>query len=186
MKKIIQYICLFVGIFVLAGCLGIIGPSERVEDMLNRYIKNDQEILKELDKYLNKQDLTEEQRTRYKNIIKDEYSSIKYEIVNETEEEDKATVEVKITVKDLYSASVSAENELLNDPTKFYTEGVYDSKKYIDYKLELMEKTDKTVDYTIYINLNKKDNVWNVDDIDESTLEKIHGIYKYDKEENNN
>ena len=180
MKKIIRLTCLVLSAFLLVGCFGTMGPSERVEDMLNKYIKNDQDIMDELDTYIDKQDLTDEQKDRYKDIIKDEYSKIKYEIKDETIDGDAATVEVSIEVKDLYKATNTAENYLLDHPTEFYTNGIYDANKYIDYKLKTMEESTDTVTYTIYINLIKVDNVWTIEDLDDTTLEKIHGIYNYE------
>jgi len=147
-----------------------------------KYIKNDKDILNELDTYLNTQNLTETQREKYRSIIKDEYANIKYEIEEEAISENTATVKVKITVKDLYGATQSAEDDLLNNPNDFYTDGIYDSSKYVDYKLNIMENYDKTVDYIIYFSLIKSDGVWNINDLDEVTLEKIHGIYNYDNE----
>ena len=180
MKKIFKIFSILLIVTVLSGCMGSMGPSEKTEEMLNRYIKNDQSIMDELDEYIGKQDLTEEQKERYKDIIKNEYSSIKYEIKNETIDGDAATVEVSIEVKDLYKASNVAEDYLIEHPTEFYTDGVYDASKFVDYKLGVMEKSTDTVTYTIYVNLIKKDNIWTIEELDDTTLEKIHGIYNYE------
>lgn len=180
MKKILSISCLVLSVILLSGCFGLMGPSEKVEELLGKYIKNDQTIMDELDTYINKQDLTDSQKKKYKEIIKNEYASIKYEIKDEKIDGENATVEVSITVKDLYKASQSAEKHLIDNPTEFYTNGVYDSNKFVDYKLDLMEKTTDTISYTIYINLVEKDNTWYVEDLDDATLEKIHGIYNYD------
>lgn len=180
MNKLLKIFSLFACLIFLSGCVGM-RPSERVENMLNKYVQNDQDIMKELDSYLEKQDLNDSQKSRYKDIIKDEYSNIIYEITKENIEEDRATVEVALTVKNLYAASNEAQQYLLSNPTEFYTDGVYDVSKFIDYKLSVMEDSKETIDYAITVNLSKKDNVWQITDLDEATLEKIHGIYDYTK-----
>ncbi len=40
-----------------------------------------------------------------------------------------------------------------------------------------MEKEKKKIKYTITINLTRKDDEWSIDEIDQVTLQKIHGIY---------
>lgn len=180
MKKNIKYFLLIFVVSLLTGCLGNMGPSEKVEEFLNMYIKQDTSIINELEDYLNKQDLTQMQKARYRDIIKDEYSKIEYEIINEKVKDEKATVDVNIIVKDLYGASQQAENDLLDNPLDFYTEGVYDSSKFIDHKLDIMENYKVKKNYIINLNLTKYDNKWVMDNLDESTLEKLHGIFKYE------
>ena len=41
--------------------------------------------------------------------------------------------------------------------------------------------TDERVEYTIDINLHKENNEWVVEAFDKDTLEKIHGIYNYER-----
>ncbi len=179
MKKIL----LFFSLFLLTGCLFNMTPSEKVEELLNDYIKNDSSIMKELDTYIKNEDLNEKQQEKYKDIVKDEYSSIKYEIKKEKINGEKATVDVAITVKNLYKTSSETEKYLENNPSEFYTDGVYDSSKFIDYRLEQMSKTKETIDYDITFNLSKKKNRWVIDEMDNETLEKIHGIYNYENDE---
>ena len=181
MRKYIKYLLIFASIFILTGCLGLMGPSEKIEAMLDKYIKNDSSIIKELEDYLDLQELSDEEKARYEAIIKKEYAQIKYEIKNETIEDNNATVEVALSVIDLYGASTIAENYLLDNPTKFYTDGIYDTHKFIDYKLGIMEKYTETKDYTIYLNLSRHDDIWYIEEPDEETLEKIHGIYNYNE-----
>lgn len=147
---------------------------------MNRYIKNDQEIMDELDSSLTEQKLSKAQISRYKEIIKDEYSTIKYTIKDETVDGDEAMVEVQLEVKDLYKASKKAGEYLLDHANEFYTDGVYDESKFKDYKLQMMEETSDTITYTIYVPLTNEDGIWTIRELDDETLEKIHGIYDYD------
>lgn len=180
MKKKLIIILIACSCFMLTGCLGQMTPSERVENLMNRYIKNDKDIEMELDTYMKEQNLTGEQREQYKKIVLDEYATIEYKIKDEKIEGDKATVEVDIRVKDLFKASKTAGSYLVDHVDEFYTDNVYDEHKYIDYKLDTMENTTDKKNYTIYIDLTKKDGNWVIEQIDNETLEKIHGIYDYD------
>lgn len=176
-------VCIFLSmllILVLTGCMSNVSPKEKVEKFLNAYIQNDSDIILELEEYLDKQDLTNEQRSRYKEIIKDEYSTLKYNIKKETIDGNNATVEVEITVKDLYAASSQAENNLLENPIDFYVDGSYSKEKFINHKLDIMETTKETTTYPIEFNLEKNDGAWHLKEIDQEVLEKIHGIYNYD------
>jgi len=181
MKKI-KTILVVALLLVLTGCLGNMTPSEKTEELMNRYIKNDANIMEELDDYMEKQDLSTEQKERYKNIIKDEYSTIKYKIKDEVIDGDDAKVTVDIEVKDLYKCSNDAGVYLKDHREEFLTDDVYDENKFIDYKLSLMEKNTDTVKYTITIELKKTDNIWTILEMDNKTLEKIHGIYNYDED----
>lgn len=172
---------MILGILILTGCMFKMTPSEKVEEFFNDYIKADKEIVKELDGMLKDTKMNDKQKKRYKEIIIDEYSNIKYEIKKETINEEKGTAKVKvnITVKDLYGATKKALDELEKNPQKFYTDGLYDESKYTDYSLDLLEKVKDTKDYSIVINLTKKNNKWEINELDADTLNKIHGIYEY-------
>ena len=155
-------------------------PSDKVEALLNKYVSNDTEIMKELDSYIKEQELTDTQKEKYKDIVKNEYSTMKYDIKDEKIDDETALVTVDITVKDLYKASEEASLYLQENPQEFYTDGEYDKEKFVDYKLKAMEKAKDTVDYTIDFTLTKIKNKWVIDDLNNETLEKIHGIYNYE------
>ena len=83
MKKIL--LCL-ISIFCLVGCS--IGPantpSKAVEEYLDRYVHNDDLVMNELDEYvIDKNDLKDEDKDTYKEVLKKQYSDLKYEITDE-------------------------------------------------------------------------------------------------------
>jgi len=88
---------------------------------------------------------------------------------------DKATVEVEVEVKD-YSKVLSSKE--VPDDIKD-EEGNYTDEAYYNYQLNEMEKVEDKVKYTVTFYLTKKDKEWQIDDLNESTLQKIHGIYIY-------
>ena len=44
-----------------------------------------------------------------------------------------------------------------------------------------MESYEETKNYTIYITLSRHDDIWYIEDLDNDTLLKIHGIYNYNE-----
>lgn len=104
-----------------------------------------------------------------------------YTIENEKYDGDNANVTVKITVYDLYKAQTNASKYLNEHQDEFLTNGVYDGSKYLDYKLNEMRDIKDTISYTIVFKVIKVDGKWQVEQPDEETLEKIHGIYNYEQ-----
>ena len=174
MKKIIPII---VFILLISGCS--IGknmtntPTKKVEMYLDSYQKLDDNVLNDLDTLVEDTEYSIEQKARYKEIFKKHYSNLSYKILKEVVDGDKALVDAEVEVTD-YSKILSEDI----DKTKYTDEnGNYDPNKYFDYQLERLEKATEKVKYTITFNLTKKDNEWVIDDLDQTSMKKIHGIY---------
>ena len=179
MKKILLMV---VAAFFLIGCMDS-KASDAVENYLNQYRNLSDSVITDLDELTMDQNLSEDQRGTYTDIMKKQYQDLQYEIVEEEYNGDKAKVTAKITVYDLYKVQEDADNYMNDNMKEFYDENdVYDNDKYLEYKLKQMKDNTKTVSYTVTFNLLKKDNKWIVEQPDEETLEKIHGIYNYELE----
>ncbi len=183
MKK---FLVAFVLLFGLVGCT--IGPantpSKAVEEYLDRYIDNSDVVMDELDEYVDdRNELDDDQKGTYKEILKKQYSDMKYEITDEKYDGDNAVVTVKLTVYDLYKVQKDADKHLADNPDEFKNEeGAYDATKFTKYKLDQMKDTTDTVEYTLEINVSKVDNTWEVEQLSNESLQKIHGIYNYENE----
>lgn len=154
--------------------------SDAVKEYLGKYNNHDSEILVELDELVKEENLTEEQAESYKDLMKKQYTDLKYEIVNETYNGDEAIVTTKITVYDLYKAQQDAEDYKEEHTEEFQDDNaIYDAMKFLEYKIEQMTKTDKTVEYTIDFKVIKENGKWVLDNVSTEDLEKIHGIYNY-------
>ena len=181
MKKIL--LCL-ISIFCLVGCS--IGPantpSKAVEEYLDRYVHNDDLVMNELDEYvIDKNYLKDEYKDTYKEVLKKQYSDLKYEITDEKYDGDIANVTVKITVYDLYKVQKDADEYLANHSDEFKNaEGNYDSNKFMKYKLSKMKDTTETIDYTLNIKTMKTNNKWEVEQLSNEELQKINGVYNYE------
>ena len=186
MKKILKVMLVMVFAITLAGCSCMQKTAKtRVEEFLDQYRNLSANVLGDLDEVVDSETtLSEEQKEKYRDVLKKQYSDLKYEIVDETYDGDTAVVEAKITVYDLYKAQKDASTYLENNRDEFNDEnGSYDSSKFMDYRLEQMQDITDTVEYTISFNLTKDDSGnWQINELSQDDLEKIHGIYNYDSE----
>ncbi len=179
MKKILLLVAT---IFLLAGCESVMNnPTKRVEVFLNKYQTMDEEVLSQLDDTLNNdRTLTSTQKKDYKDMMKKQYQNLTYTIKDEEVDGDTATVKVEIEVYDFNKAMNEADSYLLENQDEFIDENnKVDNEKFMDYKIKQMKNTNEKVKYTIEFNLTKNDNTWTLDNVDEITRQKIHGIYNY-------
>lgn len=184
MKKVYK-VLLVVGIcLVLAGC-GCMKKTAKgaVQDYLNQYKNLSSNVISSMDDVVNDENLTDNQKEKYRDILKRQYQDLKYEITSEKYDGDNATVEVKITVYDLYKVQKDANNYLTNSGDEFKENGVYSNDLFMNYKLDKMKKVTDTVEYNITFNVTKDDKGnYKVNDLSNSDLEKIHGVYNYDND----
>ena len=177
MKKIIMVLC---SLFLVVGCSC---SSDKAADVVEKYMNEYQglsnKVLDDIDTLVEKEKLNSEQSKMYKEILKKQYRNLSFTIENEEYDGDTANVTVKITVYDLYKAEKNANEYLKEHQEEFLSNGSYDASKYLDYKLEQMQEMDEVVTYNIVIKTVKVDGKWQVEQPDEVTLEKIHGIYNY-------
>jgi len=169
---------MLIGIF-LVGCSCMKKtPKGAVEDFLNQYKTLSAKVLSDLEDVIDEENLTDEQKEKYRNIMKKEYQDLKYEILSESYANDVTTFEVKITVYDLVTVQKDANNYLEEHSEEFMENEVYSNSLFMDYKLDKMSKVTDTVSYTIYFNVTKDDDGnYQVIDLTEEDIEKIHGIY---------
>ncbi len=179
MKKILLVI---VATFLLVGCMNN-KASDAVKNYLDQYRNLSDNVIADLDELTGEQNLSEEQKGTYTNIMKKQYQDLQYEIVEEEYNGDTATVTAKITVYDLYKVQQNSDDYMNNNMEEFYDDNdEYDNSKYLDYKLKQMQDNKEKVSYTITFNVVKEDNKWVVTQPSEEDLEKIHGIYNYELE----
>ena len=141
-------------------------------------------ILETLTLYLDNTLLTEtimnnDQKDRYKNILKKQYQNLAYEIKNETIDGDKATVEVEIKVYDYYKINMASETYYSDNQDEFKNGDTMDIVKYNDYKLDELDKAKDKVTYTLNLTLHKEDDKWVLDDLTDVEISKLHGLYAY-------
>lgn len=184
MKKGIKVLSIVLVIFSLTACSLMKKTAKgAVEDYLNQYKDLSANVLSEMESVLNEENLSDTQKEVYRDALKKQYADLKYEIISESYDGDTATVEVKIIVYDLYKVQKDADKYASENIDEFRDNGVYNADLFMDYKLKQMKETKDTVDYTVTFNLDKNEKGnYQVINVSNETLEKIHGIYNYDND----
>ena len=178
MKKII---ILFILVFGLCGCkIEESTAKKTIELYFQSYNSLSDEVIRDLNRVVDGENYTDDQRRLYKDILKRQYKDLKYDIISESYNGDTAVVRAKIQVYNYYSVQKQAEEHLKKNINQFYNDGKYDNNKYLDYKLSLMNSTSERVEYTIDFNLVRENDEWVLNEITSSDLEKIHGVYNYE------
>jgi len=179
MKKIVVFIVAI--LFLLVGCTNEIeSPTKKVETFLSKYQKNDSELVEEFDASMfEEENLTDEQKEKYKKVMLDQYKNLTYKIKEEKVDGNKAEVEVEIEVYDYNTALSNAYTYLDENKDEFFVDEVLDVVAFVNYKLDQLTNFKDRVTYTITFNLSRKDtnSEWKIEDLSESDLQKIHGIY---------
>ena len=158
MKKTIYGLLIVISCFLLVGCGMKKTAKQATEDFLNQYKTLSANVIKDLEDVIAKENMEKEHEDKYREVMKKQYRDLKYEILDETNDGKTATVKVKIKVYDLFKVQNEAAIYLNNHMDEFKDkEGLYDNKKYLNYKLDQMKKTTDNVEYTLNIHLNKDD-----------------------------
>lgn len=201
MKKIVLALL----VIILSACT--IGtattPKQKVSEFLDKYKNENSNIIEELVNTIKSDIKVADHQDRYKTLMIKQYKNLKYDIKDEIIENNNAVVETEITVYD-YGSSIKKSNEYLNaHPDEFkktdkttakeedtitkeqsdktgtstITASDYDEEKFMEYKITEMEKVTDTVKYTIEFTLTKVNGEWQIDQLSNSDIEKLHGIY---------
>lgn len=176
MKKILIFL-LF--IFLISGCgKNTNSPTSEVQKLFSNYNSLSSDVLIQLDSVMESENLTDEQISKYKEVIKRQYEDLKYTINDEVISDDKAIVSVDIEVYNLNKVISDSDEYLKNNKDEFYIDDKLDNNKFWDYKLDKMFEAKDRIKYTIDFSLTKLNNKWHLDELLEADRQKIHGLYK--------
>lgn len=194
-------VCIGFLLIFLAGCSTSMNtPTSKVEEFLGKYQKMDDDVSVQLDEVLSKDDtMTAEQKDKYRSILEKQYQNLSYKIENEEINGEEATVDVEIEVLDYattirdakkyyeeHKEEIESSNEkeqsdndnLLEDAVEGSEEAIENSAAYIDYKLKKLQNVSDTTTYNITFYLTKKNGEWQLQNITDLDLQKIHGLYE--------
>ena len=151
-KKIV---ILILPILLLLGCQNSFNtPTSKVESFFHKYQELDKNVLKDLDNILDKENLTQKQKEKYKELLKRQYQNLSYKIKSEDIEKTNAIVETEIEVLD-YNVKESNINK----------------------KLDKMKLVDNKKKYNITFYLTKENGIWKIDNLEDEDYQKINGLY---------
>ena len=206
MKKIFLCFSCIMAILLLSGCSMDNTPTGKVENFLDNYKNHDDTVLAQLGEMVDMDGLmNDDQKTTYTDIMKKQYEDLSYEIKNEVIDGDTATVTAEIEVYDFYRVNQDAEAYYNTNPGEFsddtgtndgglvgdVVDGIQDAaedtaealtsdQKYVEYRLGKLKEAEERVTYTIDFTLTKSDDdVWTLNEIDDMTRQKIHGLYEH-------
>ena len=96
--------------------------------------------------------------------------------------EDQATIDTDDNTENNSDTDMINEENAKDETTKESDSdsgiiGNYDEDKFMDYKLSQMENVTDTVKYTIEFTLTKVNEEWQLDELSNSDIEKLHGIF---------
>ena len=167
MKKILILIIIILSI---SGCKKSINtPTSRVEEFLKEYQTITPTVRERLKNSVKNEELNSNQKEKYISLLEKQYQNLSYKIVNEEVNNDKAVVDVEIEVLN-YSYEIAACK-------KYYLSHKDEIPDYNDYMLKELEKVTDKIKYKFSIDLTMYDGVWELDEIDNSIIQKIHGLF---------
>ena len=156
-------------------------PTKKVEEFFANYQTLDEDVLTQLDEIIDKDNnLADDQKDEYRDLMKNHYQNLKYDVKDEVIDGDQATVTVEIEVTD-YTKIMSDSDAYLEENKDSFNdeEGKYDETLFTKYRLDKLKEAKDTVKYTLDLTLHKVDDEWKLDDISEEDEKKIHGMYEY-------
>lgn len=179
MKK---YIYLLIVVIIISGCYFKKDIDVKIDDFFKKYQNLSSDVLDDLEFNSEKGILsTNEEKQMYIEAMKMQYSSIKYEIINENIKDNTADISIKIIVFDFYKAQKEANDYIAKNPETFISSnGNLDEEKIMLFRLRNMLETYERIEHVITLHLDKKDDEWTIKPLDKTTLEKIHGTYNYE------
>ena len=186
MKKFIMFLSFAFCILFLSGCSLGNTPTKKVEDFLNNYNIHSKNVLTQLKEMVDSDGLmNNDQRDKYSAVLKKQYKDMTYDIKDETIDGNNAMVTAEIEVYDFYTVNRNSQDYFNNNQDQFKDSSSTDtpdaiiSSNFIDYKIEQLKNAQDRVKYTVDFTLRKVNDEWTLNDIDDVTRQKIHGLYEH-------
>lgn len=174
MKKVLY--CLMAMVLLTGcSCSANMGntPTKKVEEYLNKYQTNDDDVVSDLDNVLtNDTTLTSDERTDYSDFMKKHYQDMQYEIKDEMIDGDTATVDAEITVRN-YANAINEANQYRIDNSDEFN----DENTFAKYRLDRLKEVTDTETYTITFHLTKENEEWKIENLSDDDLRKLSGMY---------
>jgi len=175
MKKLLVILSLF----LLVGCELNNTPTKKVEQFFSNYQILHKDVVSDLESMVNETNYTQDQKERYKELLKKQYRNMTYLIKEETEDGINAYVTVEVEVINYGLVLSETQNYLNQNPEIFIENGLYNESKFLTYQLDELDKASERIKYTITVTLTKIDGKWQINDLTDTMEEKINGVYIY-------
>ena len=180
-KKILMSCFCLMTLLLMTSCTDMMNtPSKRVEEFLGKYQTMSSDVLTDLDTVVdNASEYSSEGKKDYKNLMQKQYQNLSYKIKDEQTNGDRATVVAEIEVFDYRTALDKADDYIEEHEDEFEAdEEKTREKKIEEYRIKQLKAVTDKASYTIEFNLVKDDNTWVLEEISDTDLQKIHGLYE--------
>lgn len=169
MKKILAFLMI---LFLMTGCGDMMNtPTKQVEKLFSKYQKVDDDINRELDTMLITENMSDANRTDYKDIISNQYKNLTYTIKDEKVNGDTAIVTAEIEVMDYKAVITKLDND-------YSTKTDYTTDDYEKEKLKRLKDAKDKVKYTLEVSVIKdSDGNWKISNLADTDIKKIQGMY---------
>lgn len=179
MKKL--FLGLMTSLTLLTGCDMIEDmdntPTKKVEAYLNKFQMADKDVESYIEDTIDEEtDFTPDQIEEYKKILKNNYQKMTYTIKDEKIDGDKATVTAEITVIDYTKAIDDIDNYFDNNSE--LKDNDNNIMSLSEYKISRLKEVKDTATYTVDFELDKKEDVWVIQNPSNEIMQKINGVYK--------
>ena len=179
MKKL--FLGLMTSLTLLTGCDMIEDmdntPTKKVEAYLNKFQMADKDVESYIEDTIDEEtDFTPDQIEEYKKILKNNYQKMTYTIKDEKIDGDKATVTAEITVIDYTKAIDDIDNYFDNNSE--LKDNDNNIMSLSEYKISRLKEVKDTATYTVDFELDKKEDVWVIQNPSNEIMKKINGVYK--------
>lgn len=177
MKKIL---CALLALTIITGCscsnTEMKTPTEAVENFLDKYKNNDAAVISDLQDTLSADlTMTDNERSDYEEFMKNHYRDLNYKVLNETINNDSATVETEVTVRS-YAEAINDANAYRNENASEFDE----DNTFASYRLDHLKEVTTTETYVINFRLTKENGEWKVDPLTSDEESQINGFYGAD------
>lgn len=164
MRNKILLFLIILTIFI-TGCQLANNPNSKVEELLGKYQKVDNDINISYIALSEDENISNEQKDKYKALIEDQYEDMSYEIQEEKIDGDVAVITVQVKVKNY------------KDAIEKYSKNNYEVAEYHNLVIAALEDVTEKVTYTIDFNLNKVNDEWIIEELTTEQQKKLLGIY---------
>lgn len=179
MKKIILVlICFILG----CGC-STNKASDAAIEYINKYKNHNEEVMISLKDLIKNENITKEQSNIYTLIMKKQYDDLTYKVIEEIYNGNQATVKLEISVYDYVRSKEEAKTYMEEHKEEFYlSDNTFNEMKYQNLQLKYMEEETKRIKYTLEFEVLYTNDKWQLETPNYKIIQKIHGIYDYQKE----
>ena len=150
---------------MITGCTKN-NPRDRVVSFLDEYKNLSANVINNIEQKLADTNWTEEEKDKYRNVLKRQFKDLEYSVVGERFDKGITYVDTEIVVYNYYQVK---EDATYTDTDISITE----------YMLDNMSTTNERVKYNITFKVEKDESGdYQIIDLQDSDIEKIHGIYE--------